>query len=134
MAVHEAAELKRDKVKFPIMMRTLLTPFRALCCLTFAQQNSGAGGAQNKATARAKIVRYLRPDAFKAVPARVRSKLNEGQCLIPQDAENAAPHNIVQRRVRSARATGLGGLLLGSREVESNGDLGRAFTVQRKPI
>ncbi len=77
------------------MMRTLLIPL-ALCCLTFAQQNSRAGGAQNKATARANNVRYLRPDAFKAVPARVRSKLNEGQCLIPQDAENAAPHNIVR--------------------------------------
>lgn len=43
----------------------------------------------------AKSVRYLRPDDFKAVPARVRSKLNEGQCLIPQDAENTVPHNIV---------------------------------------
>ena len=75
-------------------MKTLLITL-AFCCFTLAQQNPGAGGAQSEATARAKSVRYLRPDDFKTVPARVRSKLNEGQCLIPQDAENAVPHNIV---------------------------------------
>lgn len=40
-------------------------------------------------------IRYLRPDDFKGVPARVRSTLKERRCLIPQDTGNAAPHNIV---------------------------------------
>jgi len=39
--------------------------------------------------------RYLRPDAFKSVPAEVRSKLNQRQCLIPQDVETPVPHNVV---------------------------------------
>jgi hypothetical protein len=37
---------------------------------------------------------YLRPDDFKDAPAWVRSKLNQRRCLIPQDMETTAPHNI----------------------------------------
>jgi hypothetical protein len=39
--------------------------------------------------------RYLRPDDFKAVPPQVRLTLNQRHCLIPQDVETVAPHNLV---------------------------------------
>src|SRR6266446_3623884 len=40
--------------------------------------------------------RYLRPDDFKSVPAQVRARLNQQHCLIPQDVETAAPHNLLK--------------------------------------
>ena len=75
-------------------MRILLVTL-AFCCLTLGQQNSIAGGAHSTPIVRATGVRYLRPDDFKVVPARVRSKLKERRCLIPQDAETVEPRNIV---------------------------------------
>lgn len=39
--------------------------------------------------------RYLRPDDFPNVPAAVREQLSRSNCLIPQDVETSAPHNIV---------------------------------------
>lgn len=77
-------------MKMKIFLVTLV-----FCCLALAQQSSSAGNAQSTSTVRAAGVRYLRPDDFKVVPARVRSKLNEERCLVPQDAEEAEPSNIV---------------------------------------
>lgn len=57
------------------------------CSHAVTQQTSETGGART--------IRYLRPLDFKGVPARVRSKLVEGQCLIPQDSDNAVAHNVV---------------------------------------
>ena len=75
-------------------MKSLLITL-SFCCLTFAQQDSEAGDAQSTTPVRATGVRYLHPDDFKNVPARVRSKLNEAHCLIPQVNEKAIPHNVV---------------------------------------
>jgi hypothetical protein len=62
--------------------------------LALAQQNSGAAGAQKTSVAPSASIRYLRPADFK-LPARVRLKLDEKRCRIPQDAGTAEPHNIV---------------------------------------
>ncbi len=76
-------------------MRILLVTL-VFCCLALAQQSSSAGDLESRSSpVRAMGVRYLRPDDFKVVPARVRSKLNEERCLIPQDAEKPEPRNIV---------------------------------------
>jgi hypothetical protein len=40
--------------------------------------------------------RYLRPNEFPNVPQLVRRRLASLHCLIPQDVETPAPHNIVK--------------------------------------
>jgi hypothetical protein len=87
--------MRSSTAQFAMKKRILLSTL-VFCCLALAQQKSGTGDAHSMSVVRGTGVRYLRPDDFKVVPARVRSKLNEEGCLIPQDAEQAEPHNVVR--------------------------------------
>jgi len=65
------------------------------CCIAAGQCKPQAEDMRSVPIVSGTGNRYLRPDAFKSVPAEVLSKLNQRHCLIPQDVETPVPHNVV---------------------------------------
>jgi hypothetical protein len=80
-----------------LMARALIIAIIAAACSSHSAVSQVNPRTQADGIKGAPVVanRYLRPDDFKNVPAQVRSRLNQQHCLIPQDVETAAPHNLV---------------------------------------
>jgi len=77
-----------------------------LCLLLLVQPARTLPTPQEWEAAERAIVR-LKPDAFKNLPAAVRTDLDRRQCTIPQPdgLDDAGPHNVVRGRFTSQTST-----------------------------